>query len=142
MNAAQQITVTAEDTRDAVILTYRWTQYQVTASWTNQETVVSPIAAMNQADAVEYARNAKRILSKINGFAGVKLSHVNRVFVERVYCTQDLSEDGDGSPITHHQTISGERWGDYRSERNFNAEARAAESKCQTLQNYYRDCGC
>lgn len=141
MNAAQQITVTAEDTRDAVILTYRWTQFQVTATWENQPTVVSPIAAMTREDAAAYARNANKVLSKIAGFVGVKLSLVNRKFVERVYCTQDLSEDGDGSPITHHEAISGERWGDWRSERNFNAEAHDAADKCVILQTYYRNCG-
>jgi hypothetical protein len=141
VNAATQITATAEETPAGIVMTYRWTQYQVTATWTDQPTVVSPLAAMTREDAIAYTANAHTVLHGMAGFGRVKLSLVNRVYVERVSCKQDLSEDGDGSPITRHEVISGDRWEGHRCERNFNAEARAAETKCPVLQTYYAHCG-
>jgi hypothetical protein len=139
VNAAR-ITATAEVTPAGVVMTYRWTQYQVTATWNNQPTVVSPLAAMTREDAVAYASNAHKVLHNMSDFAGIKLSLVNRVYVERVSCERDLSEDGDGSPLTHHVPVSGEQW-PYNCERNFNGEARDAADKCAQLQTYYRNAG-
>jgi hypothetical protein len=139
--SATQITATAEVTPAGIVMTYRWTQYQVTATWTNQPTVVSPLAEMTREAAIAYTANAHKVLHKMGGFGSVKLSLVNRIYVERVSCKQDLSEDGDGSPITRHEPIKGERWGDHTCMRNFNAEANAAEAKCAALQAYYTASG-
>ena len=120
------------------LVSYRWTQYQITTTVAGQTSTVA-IAAMTRDDAAAYARTAREGLSSLALFEGMKLSLVNRTYVERLDA-YDPGEDGDGSLHVSATLISGERWSRH-SPRSFGEESHAAETACAALADYYTECG-